>query len=238
VRAQPRSANRKKVTEVALYEGDELVAGSTRLTFHSGPAEDHVRLFDFRVRLAQLDGAQVEPGRLDDYALRDGASARRANALAALWARVAREESVSSVRTMLVAEALRELDVDVASFWLVGPAGLWTETDRARRDRADGAAVVPPRLLAWVLKNRGMALVSNDFAGDGAVGQPDPNNDQNVRAVLAAPVINSRQLRGALICDLRQQAGSFRAEEAAFAIGLVDVCLGKLGFGAALPRIG
>ncbi len=215
--------NGRRVTELALRDGDDIRMGTTNLAFRvsSGPAPTAGRSSGFTVMqgpqlfsnvLASVKGdesADFKPAAAieDDEALR--ADYEKLRAALEFQRQVGIETELSKVLDKTLAAAFDMLKADNGAIFLRSSGGqLQLEAVRRRGGHKEEEVKLSATLLDRVVKTREGVLTADAVMDERFVSSKSIIA-QGIRSAMAVPLISQGEVRGVLFLDTRERTGAF-----------------------------
>jgi adenylate cyclase len=219
--------NGRKVRELRLRDGDEIVLGNTRLVFHSGetgPAKNLTTsagvtvvasaqsMPAFLATVAQMESAEFRPAdKLHDIETlkQDYEKLRIANEFHRL---VGLERDMKSLLDKILQVAFQLLAADNAVVFLADAEGKLEPQAIRRRKNDNAEVVVSDTVLKRVTETRS-AVLTADAILDSRFSSSESIVAQGIRSAMAVPLLSKGVLRGVLFCDTRERTNAFSEKD-------------------------
>ncbi len=230
--------NGKKVTEAKLRDGDEIVLGSSTLTFHDGAVArsrgggvtivgslQSMPAFLASVKHTESPGFRAADSLSDVETLKqDYEKLRIANEFHRL---VGNERELTKLLAKTLELVVELLKADNAVIFIPDATGQLAPQAVLQR-KATGAGInVPETVLKRVVETRS-AVLTADAMIDSRFSSSQSIVAQGIRSAMAVPLLSQGELRGVLFCDTRERTNAFSEKDLKLLLGIASQAAGAL----------
>ena len=225
--------NGKKITEVKLRDGDEIVIGSSKLTFRDGVVAAAARpggvtivgsLQSMPAFLASVKHTESMEFRAADKASdidslkQDYEKLRVANEFHRL---VGGERELPKLLQKTLELAVDLLKADNAVIFIPDATGQLVPQAVLQRKVTGAGINVPETVLKRVVETLS-AVLTADAMIDSRFSSSQSIVAQGIRSAMAVPLLSQGELRGVLFCDTRERTNAFSEKDLKLLLGIAS----------------
>jgi adenylate cyclase len=220
--------NGRKIKEVRLKDGDELVLGNSRLVFHAGHSGAPTQVAHNPAGVTVVASAQSMPAFLATVATQEANEFRPADKLSDIETlkqdyeklRIANEfhrfvgmeRDLKSLLDKILKVAFQLLAADNAVIFLSDEKQTLSPQAVLRRKNEELDVVVSDTVLKRVAETRS-AVLTADAILDSRFSASESIVAQGIRSAMAVPLVTKGALKGVLFCDTRERTNAFSEKD-------------------------